>query len=330
MTTITSSLKRMFPIAAIVFALLQTAAVVAADPAGGVEFKIDEAKSEMRIMVDGKEALVYRYGPNVELPYFYPVRSPSGKPMTVEKTNPYPHHRSFWFADTVQPEGERKVSFYESYYSSDRKNPKPPYKDHIRHVEFTPVKKSNDGKSCEIGMKLVWEMDGNKPVIDETRTLRATALGNGEYLLDMHFTATPSSKAVKFISDRVHYAWPFIRINKDFSVEGGGTLLSSTGAKGQKETHDKPALWIDYSNAVSGETEGLAMFAFPQDGKPPLWLTRDYGTFGPRRINAQSGKPFTLKPGESLEQRAGVLVHRGDAKAGKVAERYEAFAKGKQ
>ncbi len=65
----------------------------------------------------------------------------------------------------------------------------------------------------------------------------------------------------------------------------------------------------------------------PDDGEQRKWLTREYGTFGPRRPDAWSGTKFTLKRGEKLEGRVGILVHRGDVEGGRVAERYrERFA----
>jgi hypothetical protein len=85
---------------------------------------------------------------------------------------------------------------------------------------------------------------------------------------------------------------------------------------------------MDYSCTVEGEMEGLAVFSHPSNGYPHKWLTRDYGTFGPRRIDEKSGKPFTLKKGETLAQRIGVLVHHGDADGGKVAERYQEYIAG--
>jgi hypothetical protein len=66
-----------------------------------------------------------------------------------------------------------------------------------------------------------------------------------------------------------------------------------------------------------------------ENDHPHTWLTRNYGTFGPRRNDAQNGKKFTLKKGETLTRRIGVLVHNGDVKSGKVAERYEEYCKGK-
>ncbi|MEN6560243.1 MAG: hypothetical protein ABFD52_05675 [Acidobacteriota bacterium] len=71
----------------------------------------------------------------------------------------------------------------------------------------------------------------------------------------------------------------------------------------------------------------LAVFQFP-DGAVHRWLTREHGTFGPRRPDDRSGKPFTLKKGESIGQRAGVLVHSGDAASGRVRARYEKYAQG--
>ena len=179
-----------------------------------------------------------------------------------------------------------------------------------------------------IRSKLLWEMDGDKPVLDESRELRVVALGNGEYFLDVTFTVTASYGDVAFTSDWVHYAWPYIRMCTAFSGDQGGTITNSEGGVGQDETNGKEAVWIDYSNTVEDVTEGLAIFSHPDNDQPHKWLTREYGCFGPRRIDARSGKPYTLKKGESISRRVGVLVHCGDVKAGQVAERYEAYVKG--
>jgi len=295
-----------------------------------IEFKNDEARGQLRILIGGKEALVYCYGKEVDLPHFYPVRSPSGKSMTVQQTEPYPHHRSFWFTDTVQLEGQRQASFYNALYSGvgEKTNPKPPFRDHIRHVDFTVQQSGN--KKAEIGMNLIWEMDDGKiPVLDEVRSVRVVALGDGEYFLDLRFTLTANYGDVTFRSDAVHYAWPFIRLNDDFSAKAGGLLVNSEGQAGQTNTNMKVAKWVDFSRADASDAEGLAMFSHPSNEHPHAWLMRDYGCIGPRRIEAKSGKPFALRKGESIGTRAGVLIHKGDVKSGKVAERYQAYAGGK-
>jgi hypothetical protein len=290
-----------------------------------IQLERDDAAGQLRVLIDGKEAFVYQHGDDVDLPHYWPVRSPSGKSMTVQHPTPYPHHRSFWFADKVQLAGERDVNFYACLYTGQDNNP--PYRDHVRHVELL----SNAGKPEEpvIRTKLLWEMDTDKPVLDELREMRVVPLGEGEYFLDVTFTVTASYGDVTFTSDATHYAWPYLRMDPAFSVQQGGTITSSEGGVNQKGTNGKEATWVDYSNTIDGDTEGLAVFSHPDNPQPHKWLTRDYGCFGPRRVDARSGKPFTLEKGESLKRRVGVLVHRGDVTGGKVAERYDLYVKGK-
>jgi hypothetical protein len=298
------------------------------DPAA-VKLDRDDKAGRLRILINGREALVYQYAANLDLPHYWPMMSPTGRNMLVEKTEPYPHHRSFWFADTVRPEGaDRDVSFYNALYSGVKNEDGtygPPFRDRIRHKSFTALK--TKGPRAEVAEELVWEMDGDDPILAERRALVVHSLGRGEYLLDIRWTLTASNGEVAFVSDDVHYAWPYLRLDPAFSGQNGGALTSDTAAVGEKATNMQPALWMDYSNTVAGITEGVAVFQWP-DGLVHRWLTREYGTFGPRRPDGRSGKPFTLKKGESISQRVGVLVHEGDVHTGRVAERYERFVRG--
>ncbi|MBM4037855.1 MAG: hypothetical protein FJ290_05010 [Planctomycetes bacterium] len=304
-------------------AALLAASVLAS--AAQVELKRDDAKHQLAVLADGKVALVYNFEPESFLPYFYPLNSPSGKELTVKLVaKEFPHHRTFWFADTVQLEGEKgAASFYNAYYSfKDGKGPR------IRHAKSTAEKA--EGNAATLGMELLWELAADKPVLREVRDARFLALENGEWFLDIRFTVTAEWGDVHFRSDAAHYAWPYIRIHPQFSVrDGGGVLVNSEGGLKQAGTHGKVATWCDYTNTIEGKTEGLAFFSHAENEHPHTWLTRDYGTFGPRRADPKNGKPFTLKKGESLTMRVGVLVHNGDAKEGKVAERYEDYVKGK-
>ncbi|OGD22666.1 MAG: hypothetical protein A2W03_16320 [Candidatus Aminicenantes bacterium RBG_16_63_16] len=292
-----------------------------------IELKQDEAAGRLAVIVDGREAFVYQYAPTLDLPHYWPLNSPGGKNMLVEKTEPYPHHRSFWIADTVRLAGGREVSVYNGFYSGVKTGEKdfgPPFRDHVRHVKFTRLDAKDD--RAEIGAELVWEMDKSVPVLKEARRLRVDALGAGEYFLDLNFALTAAFGDVDFVSDEGHYAWPFLRLETRWSGDSEGTLISDLGAVGEEATNLKPALWLNYSNTVEGETAGIAVFQWP-DGQDHRWLTRKYGCFGPRRPDDRSGEPFTLKKGESISQRVGVLVHRGDVNDGRVAERYRMYIK---
>ena len=294
-----------------------------------IELRRDDEAGRLRVLIDGREILAYQYIHWLDLPHYCPLNTPSGKNILVQQTEPYPHHRAFWFADTIRLNGEREVSTYNALYSGQkigRNAYGPPFRDRIRHLDFTRCE-SNDSRAV-IDTELVWEMDGDRPVLEERRHLVVHALGKGEYLLDMVFELNASFGDVHFVSDDVHYAWPYLRLHPRFSGENGGTITSSSGATGQEATNMKVARWIDYSNTVEDTTEGIAVFQWP-DGQEHRWLTREYGTFGPRRPDAKSGNPFTLKKGDSILQRVGILVHAGNVKTGRVAKRYKQYVKGK-
>jgi len=310
--------------------LLSFLAAVTQSGPPAVELRRDDTAGRLQVMIDGREAFVYQYAETLDLPHYWPMNSPLGKNMLVQQTEPYPHHRSFWFADTVRLNGGREVSTYNALYTGKEMGPKsfgPPFRDHIRHIDFTRLE-SGEGRAA-IEARLVWEMDGRQVMVEENRYLVVRTLGDGEYLLDITFTLTAAGGDVEFVSDDVHYAWPYLRLQTRWSGENGGTITANNGATRQEATNLKAALWIDYSNTVEGETAGVAVFQWP-DGREHRWLTREYGCFGPRRPDERSGKPFTVKKGESIVQRVGVLVHSGDVKSGHVAERYQHFVEDKR
>ncbi len=317
-----------------VTAALACVGISAAATQDGVSFQHKKDAGELSIRIDGQEALVYQYGPEEDLAHYWPVRSPSGVSMTVQHPHPYPHHRSFWFADEVKLEGHEPVNFYNAWYTRKKNTDHEcPFRHRIRHESFVPpeqvdlLKKVRKGRN--LAMKLDWEMNWNTIVLSETREMQIIPLGEGEYFLDIVFRVTATNGDVTFTSDRVHYAWPYIRMNKNFNVnEGGGRLVSSTGGVNKKGTNGKEAKWVDYSAPSDEGKEGLAIFSHPDNARPPRWLTRNYGCFGPRRARKRSGKKFTLKKGESLTRRVGVLVHRGGVESGNVAARYEAYVNG--
>lgn len=293
-----------------------------------IAIQTDSKNDRLKVFINGREAFVYQHASWLDLPHIYPLRSPSGKNMLAQQNEPYPHHRAFYFADTVLFGGDRKVDVYMALYTGQKIGSEsygPPFRDHIRHTDFKRVETGEDRAAFEA--ELLWEMDGDKPVLDDLRLFQVFPLGDGEYLTDVRCTLTASYGDLEFVSDEVHYAWPFLRLNPIFSGENGGSLTSDTGASGQEATNLKAALWIDCSNTVENTTEGLAVFLWPS-GESHRWLTREYGLVGPRRPDKRSGHPFSLKQGESITQRVGILVHKGDVTTGRVAERYKQYIEG--
>jgi hypothetical protein len=149
--------------------------------------------------------------------------------------------------------------------------------------------------------------------------MELTPLEDGQYLLALSWDLRAAYGDVRFASDWVHYAWPYLRMDPAFSGEQGGTIVDDQGRTGQSGTNEQYAAWVDYSGTVDGITEGVAVFP-PRDGRARKWLTREYGTFGPRRPDDRSGTGFTLRQGQVLAGAATLHVHRGDAAEGRVAQ----------
>ncbi len=301
-----------------------------AEPAGAkVSWKRADDRGELWANVDGKPAFCYRFGDQVDLPHFFPINSPAGRSMTVQQTQPYPHHRSFWFGDRVALSGQRAIATYSALYSGVKGKDgtfAAPFKDGVRHVEFNDL--TADGDTAKADIRLLWYMDNDKPLLDEHRRIRVRGLGHGEYFIDVKFSVTASYGDVEFSSDDVHYAWPYLRLNSEFAVPGGAKMVADSGPVIQPRSTRVVANWIDYSTTAGDKNAGLAMFSHDDNAKPHRWLTRDYGTFGPRRIDAKSGKQFTLDKGQSMTRRVGILVHTGDVRSGRVGERYTQYTKG--
>ncbi|KAA3607227.1 MAG: hypothetical protein DWQ01_16145 [Planctomycetota bacterium] len=270
----------------------------------------------LRFAIDGREAFVYQFDTRFALPHLWPLRSPTGRPLTVQKTEPFPHHRSIWFADKVQLKDGPVTDFYHEWANlRDKENPKAGHHSFIRHEKFTDLRCGE--KKARATAVLTWMVQEQIPVLAQSLHMELEDLGAGEYLLQLSWEWKAEFGPVKFHSDWVHYAWPFLRMDPKFSGEQGGTIEDDQGRRGQKATNQKYARWIDYSNTVDGVTEGLTVFV-PDDGQKRKWLTREYGTFGPRRPDAFSGSRFTLQKGESLRGRVVLLVHQGNASSPQV------------
>lgn len=264
---------------------------------------------------DAGGPIAWRAGEGVQLPHWLGLKSPSGKELLDATPARYPHHCALWIADKVQL-GDGPVIDY--YHKTNARSAIVP------HGE---ARWTTPGERRVFTASLRWITE-DQPVLDDERTLSFEALDHGEALIDLKWTLRAAHGDLRFHSDAVHYAWPYLRLHPQFSVEQGGALVDDVGRSGQAATNLRHANWMDASATIDGVTEGIAVF-LPQDGQWRKWVTRDYGILGPRRPDAQSGKPLVLARGESLAGRVRILVHRGDAESGRVAQRYREYVDGR-
>jgi hypothetical protein len=291
-----------------------------------IELVDDAGAGALSFRIGGEEAFAYRYGPEWAIPHVWPLNAPSGRSLLVQRTEPFPHHRSLWIVDRVQLAGGPDTDYYHEWKNLvDPGDPAVGHHSFLRHDGFELLRESAGG--AEAVARLSWIARG-EPVLDQVLRLRLEPAGEtlaDGYLLHLDWSLTAAHGEVRFLSDWVHYAWPFLRMDPAYSGEQGGTIVDDQGRRGQEATNAQYAAWVDYSNTVDGRTEGLAVIP-PADGRPRKWLTREYGTFGPRRPDEWSGTGFTLARGETLAGSVVIFVHPGDAAAAGVAGLAERLA----
>ena len=204
--------------------------------ASGVKLQRDDTASQLTVLVDGREVMVYQYGDKYALPHYWPLRSPSGKLLTVQHPDPYPNHRSLWIADKIHAAGAPPLDFYHCWKNyRDPGVPDSGFRHFIRHEEFGTLK--SGGNTAIVEAKLRWIVNDTQPVLDEYRELRVVAWGNDECRLDLSWELKASYGDVKFMSDKVHYAWPSCAcIRNSVAIRAGQSPVTKATKVKRKRT----------------------------------------------------------------------------------------------
>jgi hypothetical protein len=315
-------------------ALLLTAGTAPADEAGaGGNVKLTQQQNRVVVEVGGKPFTEYYFadeeGRPYVRPYFFPVRAADGAEITsdqIRSKGDHPHHRSLWVS-------HGDVNGADHWAIKGTNPPKQ------RHVKFNKV------EGDTIVQELVWEDKDGQPMLNETRTIRFHAYGDGGRGIDITSEFKAASGAVKF-GDTKEAGLCSVRVVK--SISDNPTLNLSTGATSTKNANratrepgdesnvwGKEADWCDISGQVNGKTYGVAILDHPSNPLPARWHARRYGLVGANNIGASefnkndphSYTPFSIEPGKPATFKYRVVVHRGGAQEAKIAEKYNEFAR---
>jgi len=295
-------------------------------PKPGVQ--ISDLGDRLHIEINGELFSEYFYK-DVPRPYLYPIIGPGGAPMTrnwpmkntPDEEHDHQHHRSLWFAHGLVNGKD--------FWSEQ--------KDFGKTIQerFTKVKSGKKFGVIESRNRWV-AADGTVACTDD-RTVRIyTPTTPQERVIDFEITLHASNGDL--VLGDTKEGTMGLRLAETMRLKGKvghGHIVNSAGVR-DGDTWGKRAEWCDYYGPVEGKTVGVAIFDHPANPRhPTYWHVRDYGLFAVNPFGIHEFDHLTDKKAGDLHVPAGKSVtfryrfyfHEGDEVQGKVAEKYQDYAK---
>ena len=296
-------------------------------PARYGEARVEDTGGKLLLTLAGKRftEYIYRYRPPQTRPVFYPLLGPREIPVTRAwpleerpgESQDHPHHRSLFFAH-----GDLNgVDFWSEAAGAGTQE----------HEEFEATWSGR--LLAGMRQRLTWRSSTGQPVVEELRQVQFYNLRGNLRLMDVAVTFRARYGEVRF-GDTKEGGIIALRMAETMKEARGGRIENAFGGVGEEECWGKPAPWVDYSGIVSGKRLGVAVFDHRDNLRHPTrWHVRAYGLFALNpfglshyRYGREENGDFLLASGEDLAFRFRLLIHRGDARRGKVREHYLAWA----
>ena len=279
-----------------------------------VAARLDEDR--VTVEVDGKLFTGYKFADSQKYPYFWPVNGPtSGKSITTETSQPYPHHHSLFF-------GCDRVNGGNYWQDINKRG---------QIVSQGPRIVEASGERVVFTDECLWLQPGVEPIINDTRRIIITAPSKDIRLIDFEIALKP---LVNIEILKTNHALFSARVVPELSVKSGGTLINAEGKTTEKGTFGVNSPWCDYSGTREDVTEGIAIFQNPHNRWfPSKWFTRDYGFFSPTPMYWLEGGRLELPKGRTLTLKYRVVVHAGGVEKAQIAKqfsRYKQFSRRSQ
>ncbi|MBM3289066.1 MAG: hypothetical protein FJY92_02845 [Candidatus Hydrogenedentes bacterium] len=263
------------------------------------------APDEVRVMVAGKLFTAYKFAKSQKYPYLFPVAGPATwKTVTTETSEPYPHHRSLFFAcDKVNG----------SNYWQDTN-------DTGQIVSQGATIAEPAGYRVVIEDTCLWQRPGGEPDLRDTRRIAVAAPSELVRTVDFEIALEPM-KDVRI--EKSNHALFAARVVPELSVAKGGRLVNAEGKEKEAGTFGAASAWCSYSGDRGGVREGIAIFQHPQNRwYPAPWFTRDYGFFSPTPMYWLENGYVDLPKGEKLTLRYRVVVFVGEPDLAQMFDEY--------
>lgn len=265
-------------------------------------------KDRVAVHIGGEFFTGYKFADSQKYPYFWPVNGPtSGKSITTETSEPYPHHHSLFF-------GCDRVNGGNYWQDVNARG---------QIISQGPKIIETSGERIVFTDKCLWRQPGAEPIISDTRQVVITAPSEKIRLIDFEITLEP---LVDIEILKTNHALFSARVVPELSVKSGGTLVNAEGDTAEKGTFGANSAWCDYSGTRDGITEGIAILQNPHNRWfPSKWFTRDYGFFSPTPMYWLEGGRLELPKGRTLKLSYRVVVHDGDADQAQISRQFRQY-----
>ena len=269
-------------------------------------------KDKIAVTIDGKQFTCYKFAADQKYPYFWPVNGPlSGKSITTETSEPYPHHHSLFF-------GCDRVNGGNYWQDVNARG---------QILSQGPKIIQASGERIVLADTCLWKQPEKDPVIKDIRQITISAPNETLRIIDFKVTIIP---LVDIEILKTNHSLFSARVVPELGVTAGGTLINAEGQTGEKGTFGVTSPWCDYYGTRDGVTEGLAILQNPANRWfPSKWFTRDYGFFSPTPMYWLEGDKLNLAKGEMLTLEYRVVVHTGDSKTANVATLFNQYKSGR-
>lgn len=280
--------------------LLAVNLAAAAQAESGVSFAKGDGK--LAIALDGRPLATYVWQDAETLrPYFTDLHTPSGAKLTrnhppiegVDATDHAALHPGLWlaFGDLSGADFWRNKAT-------------------VKHAGFVeePATSQQGGT---FAVRNRYEHDG-KLVCEEVCRIRISSQSGGT-LID--WESRFSGPADFYFGDQEEMGLG-VRMATPLTVKNGGEITNSDGGKNEKQVWGQQAAWCDYSGVINGQPAGVMIMPAADNSRRSWFHARDYGLlvanpFGENAFTKGPKSRVTVRPGDALRLRFGVLLHSG-------------------
>lgn len=262
------------------------------------------------VRCNGAMLTCYRASADHKYPYFYPLIGPaSGRPMTDEAGDPYPHHRSLLLACDRVSGGNYWQEGLEKGQILSRG----------AKVESSTPERVVISDTCD------WKQPGAESILLDQRRYTIAAGADLQRTIDLEIEWTARRDVT---IEKTNHSLCSIRAARDMTPAGNpdAVLANAEGLRGEEATFGQKSPWCGFQANRAGITESIVLMDHPKNPWSPCpWFTRDYGFISPTPFYWIE-EPWTLPEGKALRMRYRVLLLGGKLDSREVRVAYEAFA----